>query len=96
MKLKTYFWVYNLELIKEQYQNNWRTYYWLFDKENWEPFSDITVNDPCEMLDSNEHLIDHDFLCCFGWNVEAMRKRLEKNLKITDFRNWGQYYHFTI
>lgn len=97
MKLKTPYSTYEVELITSTYESNWRKYYWLYDKKDGEPVADITVNDPCEMLDNNEFLIDQDFLnFCFWWDSEKMRKRLKKNLKIKELRNGWFYRHFTI
>jgi hypothetical protein len=72
---------YNLELIESNYTNNNKKYYWLYDKKDWEPFADITVNIP----DWNHELnyIDNDFLLCFKDKMDCF-DWIKKNLKATE------------
>ena len=100
MKFTTKFWTYNLEIIENNYTNNNKKYYWLYDFETWEPFEDITVNiNPIptakEIQDYN--YINWDFIqFCFENNIEKMEKRLKKNLKIKQFWKLAWYYYFTL
>lgn len=42
--LKLLWWEYNLTLTTDNYRNNGRTYLWLVDISDWEPFADISEN----------------------------------------------------
>lgn len=82
---------YDLELIKSNYTNNNKKYYGLYDKKDWEPFADITVN--ITDWDSELNYIDNDFLNCFKSKTDCF-DWIYKNLKAKecwlDFNGW--YY----
>ena len=73
MKLTAFNKVYDLELTTNKYVNNWRTYFWLVDSADWEPFADLSENHPeindeviYSRLPGHEAIvIDNDFLSCF-------------------------------
>ena len=95
LQLKAFWKTYNLELEKSKYLNNDRIFLWLIDANDWEYFSDITINvDSIETL-PDECLINPDFEFCFK-TTEEMRKRLEKNLKITSRWIHNGYHTFTL
>lgn len=85
-----------LNLIKSEYTNNSKAYFGLLCK-NWEPFSDITVNDPSIYTEPNENLIDRDFInFCFGGDVDKCEERLQKNLGVTALSYRTAYYSFIL
>lgn len=95
LRLKAFWKTYKLELEKSKYLNNDRIFLWLIDAKDWEYFSDITINvDSIETL-PDECLINPDFEFCFE-TTEEMRKRLEKNLKITSRWIHNGYHCFTL
>ena len=80
MQLKTTWWkTYDLELVKNNYLNNNRTYLGLVDIEDGEPFADLSENHPeisdmwiYETLPGHEAIIiDNDFINCFNSEREA-------------------------
>ena len=85
---------YELEMIKDKYENN-RTYLWLIDKSDNEYFSDISINDPRLDINENEILINKDFQNCFKDNNE-LYQWIKENFDIKSWwiNNW--YYTFTI
>jgi len=85
---------YELEIIKDKYENN-RTYLWLIDKSDNEYFSDISINDPRLDINENEILINKDFQNCFKDNNE-LYQWIKENFDIKSWwiNNW--YYTFTI
>jgi hypothetical protein len=82
MKLKLYGKEYDLQLIRDKYSSNGRTFLWLEDTKDWDYFSDISVNDPSVALDDDEVLVNHDFELCFE-NEDKMVEWLQDNLKCT-------------
>lgn len=96
MKLTTKYWTYKLDLIKDNYRNNNKPYFWLYDIEWGEPYADITVNLDLDPVYNDYNFIDWDFInCCFTY-IGDCEKRLRKNLKIKDFWLLGDYYYFTL
>lgn len=96
LQIKMYWKTYNLDLFKSVYASNDRPYLWLIDTEDWELFTDISVNDDDIETLPNEYLLNRDFELCFWGDIEKSRKRLEKNLNI---KSWGvnNWYHcFTL
>lgn len=85
---------YELEIIKNKYENN-RIYLWLIDKSDNEYFSDISINDPKLDINENEILINKDFQNCFKDNNE-LYQWIKENFDIKSWwiNNW--YYTFTI
>ena len=79
MKLKAFNKEYNLDLIVDKYVNNNRTYFWLVDTSDGEPFADLSENH-VEISDDEIFwrlpgheaiIIDNDFLNCFDSIREA-------------------------
>lgn len=79
MKLKAFNKEYNLDLIVNKYVNNNRTYFWLVDTSDGEPFADLSENH-VEISDDEifwrlpgheAFIIDNDFLNCFDSIREA-------------------------
>lgn len=72
--LKLLWWEYNLTLTTDNYRNNGRTYLWLVDASDWEPFADISENhveiDDEEIFNTlpghEAIVIDQDFRQLFG------------------------------
>lgn len=73
LELECFWKTYKLNLTKWEYAVNGRTYFWLYDSEDWEPFCDLTENHT-EISDEQVYwrlpwhegvIIDHDFLMCF-------------------------------
>ena len=91
MKLKTDFWSFDLRLIKSNYTNNNKLYYWLEDKRDWEMFEDITVNLDWDY--ENLNFINRNFINVFRTHWEAI-KRLQKNLKIEVLLHQNWYFFF--
>jgi len=85
---------YELEIIKDKYENN-RIYLWLIDKSDNEYFSDISINDPILDINENEILINKDFQNCFKDNMD-LYQWIKENFDIKSWwiNNW--YYTFTI
>lgn len=85
-----------LDIVKSEYYNNGKLYLGLICK-NWEPFSDITVNDPSVICYNCEHLVDRDFINFgFNWDVEKCNKRLQENLNTSPLEYRGNYYSFIL
>ena len=96
MKLKTTYWSYKLDLIEDHYRTNNKPYFWLYDTEGEEPFTDITVNLDLDPVYDSYNFIDRDFInCCFTY-IGDCEKWLKKNLKIKEFWKLGDYYYFTL
>lgn len=91
LTLKAFWRTYKLNLVKSEYLNNWRMYLWLIDAKDWEPFADITENHVEFNIQSNEWIIDNDFISCFK-SIHDMYERLEKNLDVAVYE-YGFNYH---
>ena len=85
---------YELEIIKDKYEND-RIYLWLIDKSDNEYFSDISINDPRIDISENEILINKDFQNCFK-NNNDLYQWIKENFDIKSWwiNNW--YYTFII
>lgn len=79
LQLNCFWKTYNVELNIDKYTNNNRTYLWLIDVDDWEPFCDLSENHveiPDEiiywLLPWHEAIvIDNDFIACFNSEREA-------------------------
>lgn len=103
MKLEFLGKVYDLELTTNKYITWDRTYYWLVDKNDWEPFCDLSENHP-EISDKLIYgwlpwheaiIIDNDFLSCFD-EPRLAKIWIKENIKdcvITGTVEWRDCFY---
>lgn len=88
MKLNAFWKTFDLELIRNEYANNDRTYFWLVDRKDRELFADLTENHT-EISDEQIYgrlpwheavIINHDFLSSFD-SIRDAKIWIKDNIK---------------